>query len=58
MAKKMGLNIPFPVSVNELPLRGYMKNVLVDDVEAVLYTVIKKPVIMASTSMELKNLSL
>jgi EAL domain-containing protein (putative c-di-GMP-specific phosphodiesterase class I) len=56
MAREMKLNIPFPISVEELPLRGYMDEVLVDDVEAVLYQLIRKPVLMASTSMELKKL--
>jgi hypothetical protein len=56
-ARKLGLDIPFPISVAELPLRGYMKEVLVDDVESVLYQLIRKPVLMASTSMDLKKLN-
>lgn len=57
MAKEMELEIPFPITVAELPVRSHhIKEVLVDDVEAVLYELIKKPILMASTSMEFKNL--
>ncbi|QHE63977.1 hypothetical protein FHE72_23590 (plasmid) [Rossellomorea vietnamensis] len=57
MAKEMEVDIPFPVTVEELPLRGsFIKEVLVDDVEAVLYQLIRKPILMASTSMELKKM--
>lgn len=57
MAKEMELEIPFPITVAELPAKGHhIKGVLVEDVEAVLYELIKKPILMASTSMEFKNL--
>lgn len=56
MAKEMGLQIPFPISIDEIPLRGYMNGILVDDVEDVLSALIRKPIIMASTNMELKAL--
>ncbi|MCJ8008105.1 hypothetical protein [Lederbergia wuyishanensis] len=57
MAKEMELDIPFPVTVDELPLRSpFIKEVLVDDIEAVLYQLIRKPILIASTSLELKQL--
>lgn len=57
MAKQMERDIPFPITVDELPLRSpYIKEVLVDDVEDVLSRLIRKPILMASTSMELKQL--
>ncbi|EPZ0458935.1 hypothetical protein ACXI9T_004202 [Bacillus paranthracis] len=56
LAKKLDLDIPFPISVSELPLHGYMKEVLVDDAEDVLSALIGKRVVGASTSMELKSL--
>lgn len=56
LARKLGLDIPFPISVSELPLHGYMKEVLVDDAEDVLSSLIGRRVVGASTSMELKTL--
>lgn len=56
LANELGLDIPYPISVSELPLKGYMKEVLVDDVEAVLFAIIGRRVVGASTSMELKSL--
>ncbi|WP_310877054.1 hypothetical protein [Priestia megaterium] len=57
MAKKMGLDIPFPITVSELPLRGsFIKEVLVDDAEDVLAAFIGRRVKVASTSMELNSL--
>lgn len=55
-ARTMGLDIPFPITVSELPLHGYIKEVLVDDSEDVLSALINRKVIGASTSMELKPL--
>lgn len=57
MARHMKLDIPFPITVDELPLRSpHIKEVLVDDIENVLSRIIRKPIVMASTSMELKQL--
>lgn len=45
MAKNMGLDIPYPVSLNELPLRSqYIKKVLVDDADDVLRNLIGKEI--------------
>ncbi len=57
MAREMELEIPFPITVDELPLRSpHIKEVLVDDVEAVLYQLIRKPVSAMSTSLRFKEL--
>ncbi|WP_051359544.1 hypothetical protein [Paucisalibacillus globulus] len=55
-AQDMGLEIPFPVTVNDLPLKGYMKEVLVDEVEMVLSQLVGKRVIGMSSSMEFEEL--
>lgn len=57
MAREMKLDIPFPITVDELPLRSpHIKEVLVDDVEAVLYQLIRKPIATMSTSRKFKEL--
>ena len=56
-AEKMGLDIPHPITARELPLRSkYIKEVLIDDLEAVLYKVIGRPILMMSTSRGFKQL--
>lgn len=41
LADKMNLDIPYPITIRELPLRSkYIKSVLVDDLEDVLKTAI------------------
>jgi hypothetical protein len=57
MAKDMGLDIPYPISVEELPLRGYTNEVLVDDVEDLLSRLIGKRIVGMSTSYKLKDFS-
>ena len=57
MSRSMGLHIPFPIMVSELPLRSkYIKEVLVDDVEDVLYEIIGKHIKLMSTGLEFKKL--
>jgi hypothetical protein len=57
LAKELELDIPFPVSVEELPLKsGYIKEVLVDDMEDVLSYFIRKPIEAATTSMTMINI--
>ncbi|MGG0667853.1 hypothetical protein ABE073_04905 [Lederbergia citrisecunda] len=56
LANEMGLSIPFPISVDELPLRSvHIKEVLVDDIEDVLSYFIRKPIKHATTSMKMKE---
>lgn len=50
-AKKLNLDIPYPVIVKELPLRSvHIDSVLVDDIEDVLEYIIRKPIDFATTS--------
>lgn len=57
-AKSMGLNIPYPITADELLINrnSYIpiKKVLVDEIEQVLETAIQKPIVEASTSMNMK----
>lgn len=55
-SQDMKLNIPYPVTVSELPLKGYMKEILVDEAEMVLSQLAGKRVVGMSTSMELTEL--
>lgn len=57
-ANKLGLGIPFPITVSELPLKSpYFRDILVDDIEDVLSRLINKQVVMASTSLQMKELA-
>lgn len=57
LARKMNLDIPYPISVDELPLKSqFIKEVLVDDIEDVLSALIGKPIYQATSSLELRNL--
>jgi hypothetical protein len=57
LARELGLDIPFPISVDELPLRsGFIKEVLVDDMEDVLSVLIRKPIMGATTSMKMLDM--
>lgn len=59
VAKDIGVDIPFPVTVEELPLKSpFIKEVLIDELEDVLYRLIGKPVAMVGTSMKLHELNL
>lgn len=56
MAMKMNLDIPFPITLNELPLRSnFIQQVLVDDMEDLLQHIIRKPIVYATTSCEITN---
>lgn len=45
MAQNMGLDIPYPISLGELPLRSpYIKKVLIDDADDVLTYLIGKEI--------------
>jgi hypothetical protein len=55
-AKRVGLAIPFPVSIRDLPLKsGFIGDVLVDDVEDVLGNLIGKNISMMTTSYNLNS---
>ena len=56
-AKEMQLDIPFPIIVSELPIKGrYIKEILIDDFEGVLQALIGAKVDIATTSCEIINL--
>lgn len=56
LAREMELDIPLPISVDELPLRSpFIKKVLIDDIEDILSYVIGKPIYQGTSSMELVN---
>jgi hypothetical protein len=53
-AEKLGLDIPFPITVDELPLNGrFIKSVLIDDIEDVLKLIIRKNIDFSTTSCEI-----
>lgn len=54
MAIEMELNIPYPIVASELPVQGYnIKSVLVDDIEAVLQSMIGRPVDYITSNSEI-----
>ncbi|WP_277680350.1 hypothetical protein, partial [Gracilibacillus dipsosauri] len=56
-AKKMGLDIPFPITISDLPLKSpHIKEVLIDEVEMVLQQIIGKRVVGMSTSYKMEEL--
>lgn len=56
-AQDLKLDIPFPITVNEVPLRGsFIRKVLIDDVEDVLRKFIGLEIEAMSTSCELVSL--
>lgn len=53
-AEKLGLDIPFPITVDELPLNSrFIKSVLIDDIEDVLELIIRKNIDFSTTSCEI-----
>lgn len=58
MANELDLDIPYPITVRELPLRDKrnFEQVLVDDAEYVLHQLIGRPVLYMTTSKELVNM--
>ena len=57
VARRLNLNIPFPITVHELPLQShYIKSVLIDDIEDVLEYLIQRPIDFVTTSCKIENL--
>lgn len=57
MATKLNLDIPFPITFNELPLRSkFIKGVLIDDFEELLHLLVggNIPIIQMTTSEPLE----
>lgn len=57
-ANRLGLDIPYPITVRELPISGgsFIKSVLIDDIEDVLQLLIGRPIDYVTTSCELVSL--
>lgn len=54
LARELELEIPFPISIDELPLRSrHIHEVLVDDIEDVIAALIRKPIKAATTSLKM-----
>lgn len=57
VASDLNLVIPYPITVDELPLRSkHIESVLVDDIEDILEYIIQKPIDIATTSCEVEEL--
>jgi len=58
MAEHMNLDIPYPITIGELPIKpgSHIKGVLIDEVEQLLMNVLGRPVIAMSTSYEMVKL--
>lgn len=58
VAKSMKLDIPYPITFSELPITqgSQIKGVLVEEFEKLLEYFIKRPVIAASTSLQMKEM--
>lgn len=58
VADKLGLDIPYPITIRELPISqgSYIKSVLIDDIEDVLQYIIGTWVDYATTSCEIEEL--
>lgn len=48
IAKSLGVKIPFPIMIEELPIRGHIDSVLVDNADMLLEKFIGRPVITAT----------
>jgi len=56
VARKLKLDIPYPITVHELPTQQHchwIKKVLVDDMDEILESLISKPIDLATTSCEI-----
>lgn len=50
VAIEMNLNIPYPITIADLPLRGFKGHILVDDIDYILSELIGAKVDVATTS--------
>lgn len=55
-AKEIGLDIPYPITIEDLPLKSNVEEVLVDEAENVLSQLIRKRIVGMSTSMEIRKM--
>lgn len=58
MSIDLGLKIPFPITVNELPINSkFIESILIDDVEDVLQRILNKRIDYVTTSCEIEKLN-
>lgn len=58
VANKLGLDIPYPITIRELPIsqNSYIKSVLIDDIEDILQCIIGRRIDYVTTSCEIEKL--
>ena len=56
MAREMGLDIPFPITPSDLPLRGFKGSVLIDEIDYILPMLIGTEVDAITTSAPIYTL--
>ncbi len=59
-AERLGLDIPYPITVRELPISqfSHIESVLIDDIEDVIQYVIGRRVDYVTTSCEIERLKM
>lgn len=58
MAEKMGLEIPYPICIAELPLKSpHIKEILIDDLEDLLWCITGKKINTVTTSSDIMILN-
>ena len=57
-ANKLGLDIPFPITIKELPIsrRSFIESVLIDDAEDILAWFIGRPIDYITTSCAVEEI--
>ncbi|NMB10552.1 MAG: hypothetical protein GX982_07670 [Tissierellia bacterium] len=52
----MGLNIPYPITVDDIPLRGYKGDILIDEIDYILPQLLGAQVNTITTSASIDTL--
>ena len=55
-ALSMGLNIPYPITVDDIPLRGYRGDILIDEIDYILPQLLGAQVNTITTSASIDTL--
>ena len=56
-ALSMGLNIPYPITVDDIPLRGHRGDILIDEIDYILPQLLGAQVSTITTSASIDTLS-
>ena len=56
MAREMGFDIPYPITIAELPFRGFKGSVLIDEIDCILPTLVGTQVDAITTSAPIDTL--